>query len=66
MMDFSYERVVKDAAVCAEGRLPAHSDHVPYRTAEEMHAGVFLLLKDSSESFEIDGPVLERGHQRGA
>ena len=49
MKDFSYERVVKDAAVFAEGRLPAHSDHVPYRTAEEMHAGV------SSLRFPLDG-----------
>ena len=49
MNEFSYDRVVRDPAIFAEGRLPAHSDHVPYRTAEELHAGVTGLR------FPLDG-----------
>lgn len=49
MNTFSFERVVKDPAIFAEGRLPAHSDHVPYRTATELHLG------ESSLRVSLDG-----------
>ena len=39
MREFSYETFVKDPAVFAEGRMPAHSDHVAYRNGEELAAG---------------------------
>ena len=46
---FNFERVVKDPGLFAEGRLPAHSDHVPYRTAAEMRAG------ETSLRMSLDG-----------
>ncbi|MCR5087914.1 MAG: DUF4981 domain-containing protein [Oscillospiraceae bacterium] len=49
MKEFSYERLVKDPAVFAENRLPAHSDHVVFRNAEELAAG------ESSLRFSLDG-----------
>ena len=39
MKEFSYENLVKNTAVFADGRLPAHSDHLAFRTAEELAAG---------------------------
>ena len=49
MKEYSYEKIVKNPAVFADNRLPAHSDHVAYRTAEEMKAG------ESSFRFLLDG-----------
>ena len=49
MKTFSFDRVVRDPAVFAEGRLPAHSDHIAYRSEAEAHAGV------SSLRFPLDG-----------
>ena len=49
MKIFSYDRVVRDPAVFAEGRLPAHSDHVAYRSEQELHAG------RTSLRFPLDG-----------
>ena len=48
MKDYSYENIVKNPAVFADNRLPAHSDHIAYRTREEMEAGEtdFRLLLD--------------------
>ena len=43
MNEFSFDRVARNPAVFAEGRLPAHSDHIPFRTAEELRAGVSSL-----------------------
>ena len=40
---FDYDRVVKDPMVFAEGRLPAHSDHIAYRSEEEAAAGASSL-----------------------
>ena len=39
MNTFDFDRIVRDPAIFAEGRLPAHSDHVAYRTANEVHTG---------------------------
>ncbi len=39
MREFSYETFVKDPAVFAWGRLPAHSDHVAFRSADELAGG---------------------------
>ena len=39
MKEFSYEKIVKDPSVFEDNRLPAHSDHVAYRTKEELAAG---------------------------
>ena len=39
MNTFDFDRVVRDPAIFAEGRLPAHSDHVTYRTAGELRMG---------------------------
>ena len=39
MKEFSYERIVKDPSVFEDNRLPAHSDHIAYRTREELIAG---------------------------
>ena len=39
MNTFDFDRVVRDPAIFAEGRLPAHSDHVAYRTAGELRMG---------------------------
>ena len=39
MNEYSYEKLVKDPAVFADRRLPAHSDHLPFRTAEELAVG---------------------------
>jgi len=49
MNNFSFERVVKDPAIFAEDRLPAHSDHIPYRTPEELYVG------ESSLRMLLDG-----------
>ena len=49
MKEFSYESLVKDPAVFADGRLPAHSDHLVFRSAEE------LALGESSLRFCLDG-----------
>ena len=49
MKEYSYEKIVKNPAVFADNRLPAHSDHVAYRTAEELKAG------ESSFRFLLDG-----------
>ena len=39
MEEFNFEAVVKNPAVFAEGRLPAHADFTAYRNAAEMHTG---------------------------
>ena len=39
MRTFDYETIVKDPAVFADGRLPAHSDHVAFRSEAELAAG---------------------------
>ena len=39
MNEFSVDRCLKDPAVFAENRLPAHSDHICFRTPEELAAG---------------------------
>ena len=39
MNTFDFDRVVRDPAIFAEGRLPAHADFVPYRTEEELRRG---------------------------
>ena len=43
MNEFSFDRVARNPAVFAEGRLPAHSDHIPYLTTDELRAGVSSL-----------------------
>ena len=49
MNEYSYEKLVKDPAVFADNRLPAHSDHLPFRSAEE------LALGESSLRLCLDG-----------
>ena len=49
MKEYSYDQLVKDPAVFADNRLPAHSDHVAYRNREEWHAG------ESSLQHSLDG-----------
>ena len=49
MKEYSYEKTVKNPAVFADNRLPAHSDHFAYRTKEELKAG------ESSFRFSLDG-----------
>ena len=49
MKDFSYEAIVKDPAVFADNRLPAHSDHLACRNAAE------LALGESSLRLCLDG-----------
>ena len=39
MNTFDFDRVVRNPAIYQEGRLPAHSDHVTYRTISELRAG---------------------------
>ncbi len=39
MRTFSYEKTVKDPAVFAENRLPAHSDHLAFRNLAELRTG---------------------------
>ena len=39
MREFDFERVVKNPAVFAEGRLPAHADFTPYRNEAELSVG---------------------------
>ena len=39
MREFDFETIVKNPAVFADGRLPAHSDHVAYRSEAELAAG---------------------------
>ena len=41
MNEFSFDRVARNPAIFAVGRLPAHSDHIPYRTAQELRAILF-------------------------
>ena len=36
MKEYSYEKTVKNPAVFADNRLPAHSDHIAYSTEEEL------------------------------
>ncbi len=49
MTGFSYEDTVKDVRVFAEGRLPAHSDHIAYRNRDEMETG------ESGLKMSLDG-----------
>ena len=49
MKEYSYEKIVKNPAVFADNRLPAHSDHIAYRTNEELETG------ESSFRFSLDG-----------
>ena len=49
MKEFDFEKTVKDEAVFAENRLPAHSDHTAYRSAAELAAG------ESSLRLFLDG-----------
>ncbi len=49
MKEFSYEKMVKDPAVFADGRLPAHADFVPYASAAELEAG------ETSLRMSLDG-----------
>ena len=49
MKEYSYEKIVKNPAVFADNRLPAHSDHIAYSTEEELEAG------ESSFRFSLDG-----------
>ena len=49
MNTFDFDRIVRDPAIFAEGRLPAHSDHAAYRTANEVHTG------NSSLHMPLDG-----------
>ena len=49
MNTFDFDRVVRDPAIFAEGRLPAHADFVPYRSAAELHRG------ESSLRMKLDG-----------
>ena len=39
MNTFDFDRVVRDPAIFAESRLPAHSDHLAFRSEEELAAG---------------------------
>ena len=45
MKSFDYESVVKNPAVFADNRLPAHADFVPYRSAAEAAAGETSLRR---------------------
>ena len=56
MKEIDFEKIVKDAAVFAENRLPAHSDHTAYRSAAELAAG------ESSLRLSLDG--LWKFHER--
>lgn len=49
MKEFNFENTVKNPAVFAENRLPAHSDHVAYRNGAEFAAG------ESSLRLLLDG-----------
>ena len=49
MREFCFDTIVKDPAVFADNRLPAHSDHVAYRTVEELAAG------ETSLRISLDG-----------
>lgn len=49
MREFCFDTIVKDPAVFADNRLPAHSDHVAFRTVEELAAG------ETSLRFSLDG-----------
>lgn len=39
MKQFDYNKTVRDVAIFAENRLPAHSDHTAYRNLAELSAG---------------------------
>ena len=43
MKEFSYEKIVKDPAVFQDNRLKAHSDHVAYRSMDELTSGETTL-----------------------
>ena len=43
MREYSYEKTVRDPAVFADGRLPAHADFLPCAAAEELTAGASSL-----------------------
>ena len=45
MQTFSFDRTVRDAAVFAEGRLPARSDHIAYASRGELDAGESSLRR---------------------
>ena len=49
MTSFSFDAAVRDPAVFADGRLPAHSDHVTYASAAE------LAAQESSLRLSLDG-----------
>ena len=49
MKAFDFESIVKNPAVFADGRLPAHADFVPYRSSAELCAG------ESSLCMQLDG-----------
>ena len=49
MTEFRYDSIVKDPAVFADRRLPAHSDHLAFRSLEELEAG------ETSLRFWLDG-----------
>ena len=49
MKEYSYEKIVKDPKIYADNRLPAHSDHVAYRTEDELAAG------ETSLRMSLDG-----------
>ncbi|MBO5544345.1 MAG: beta-galactosidase, partial [Oscillospiraceae bacterium] len=49
MKTFDFESIVKNPAVFADGRLPAHADFVPYRSRAELFAG------ESSLRLPLDG-----------
>ncbi len=44
MNEFSVDRCLSDPAVFAENRLPPHSDHISFRSPEELAAGESSLL----------------------
>ncbi|MBR4472598.1 MAG: DUF4981 domain-containing protein [Oscillospiraceae bacterium] len=49
MTEFSFENTVKNPAVFAENRLPAHSDHVAFRSEAELASG------ETSLRMSLDG-----------
>ena len=49
MNRFDPDAIVKNPAVFADNRLPAHADFIPYRSAAEAKAG------DTSLRFPLDG-----------
>ena len=45
MSSFDFDHIVRNPAVYADGRLPAHSDHITFRSAAELCAGQSSLRK---------------------